>query len=421
MFDYIQLRVKAGDGGNGAISFRREKFVPYGGPDGGDGGDGGNIILRSEPGIAGLGDLRRRSFYSAEKGGNGQGKKKHGRRGKDVILSVPPGTLVWDLAREQSEGPLVDLTQAGQEVVIARGGRGGWGNIHFASAVNRVPRIAQKGQAGEERTIILELRLIADVGIIGYPNVGKSSLLAAASGAKPKVGSYPFTTLEPVLGVVQSGLESFVLAEIPGLIEDAHLGRGLGLDFLRHAMRTKMFIHLVDGSAASPVDDMLLVNTELSLFDPALGEKPQLVVVNKIDLPEVSIRLEELEAAFRKAGVGVSFIAAATGEGVSALMVRVTDMLKRVEAAKAAGVAAPARIFRPRPGAVRASVSKEGETFVVTSPALERIAAMVDLTDAEIRRELRFQLERMGGTRALVKAGIKPGDKVRCGVFEWEW
>lgn len=421
MFDHIQINVKAGDGGNGAISFRREKFVPRGGPDGGDGGRGGDVIIRVDPDITGLGILRRRTSYQAEDGGNGQRKKKHGKNGKDVVLKVPPGTVVRDTAQEGDEGILSDMTQIGQEVVIARGGTGGRGNVHFASAVNKAPRIAQKGQAGEERTVSLELRLIADAGIIGHPNVGKSSLLAAASAANPKIASYPFTTLEPILGVVQAGQKRFVMAEIPGLIEDAHLGRGLGHDFLRHAMRTKMFIHVIDGLSASPVEDMVQVNMELSLFDPSLAEKPQVVTVNKIDLPEVAARMKEIEAAFRKADVAVHFVSAATGEGVAGIVAQAADMLERIEAVKAAGEEAPPRVFRPRPRTARVSVSKEGDTFIVTSPPLERIAAMADLTDAEVRRELRAQLDRMGVTRALAKAGVKAGDKVRCGQFEWEW
>ena len=298
MLDQIGIAVKAGDGGSGAISFLREKFVPFGGPDGGDGGDGGDVVIRAEAGVTGLQMFRRKGLYRAGNGGNGRGRKKHGKDGEELVLAVPLGTVVWDETGVGGEEIIADLEQAGQQAVVVRGGRGGRGNVHFASSTSQAPRLAQKGQAGEERSIMLELRLIADVGIIGYPNVGKSTLLTTASAAKPKIDSYPFTTLEPVLGVVEVGQRSFVLAEIPGLIDGAHLGRGLGHDFLRHVMRTKMLIHLVDGASAFPVEDMVRVNTELALFDAALVEKPQVVALNKVDLPRVQSRLAELKDAF---------------------------------------------------------------------------------------------------------------------------
>jgi GTP-binding protein len=319
------------------------------------------------------------------------------------------------------EGLIADLARPGQQVVVAKGGRGGLGNTHFASSTNQAPRIAQRGEAGEEATLILEMRLIADVGIIGYPNVGKSTLLAAASAAKPKIAGYPFTTREPVLGVVEVGRESFVLAEIPGLIEDAHLGRGLGHDFLRHAMRTKVFIHLISGMSPAPVEDMRRVNAELSLFDSALGRKPQIVAVNKIDLAEVRCKLDEIGEAFRQAGLSVHFISAATGEGVAELMAEAARVLAQVQAEANGMEIVPRKVFRPQPKARRASVRREGDIFIVEAPELERIITTERLSNYEIRGQLKQRLARLGVIKTLEKAGIKPGDKVRCGNLEWEW
>ena len=421
MFDRVEIRVKAGKGGDGAVSFRREKFVPFGGPDGGDGGDGGDVILVTDPDVTSLARFRYMSLYQAVNGRDGRGRKQHGKKGADLVLRVPLGTLVWGGVPADNKVLIIDLAQPGQDVKIAGGGNGGWGNTHFVSSTNQAPRLAQKGEAGEERSIILELRLIADIGIIGYPNVGKSSLLTVASAAKPKIASYPFTTLEPILGVVMVGLKSLVLAEIPGLIEGAHLGRGLGHDFLRHAMRTKMLIHLIDGTSVSPVEDVVRVNTELGLFEPALAQKPQTVVVNKIDLPVVQARLGEMKQAFCQAGMSVFFVSAVTGAGVGELMEQTMKMLIQVETQVAVGVGTSQKVFRPRPKNPLTSVRKEGDAFVIAAPGLERVVARVDVTGAEVRRHLRGQLDRLGVARALVKAGVKPGDKVRCGHFEWEW
>ena len=420
MIDRVEIVVKAGGGGGGAISFRREKFVPFGGPDGGDGGDGGDVVIKADSAVTSLRKFKQKRFYRAGDGKDGRGKKKHGKNGEDVIVAVPAGTVVSQKT-QIGDGLIADLEQSGQKVIVAKGGKGGLGNTHFSSSTNQAPRIAQKGEAGGENTLILELRLIADVGIIGYPNVGKSTLLAAASAAKPKIDSYPFTTLEPILGVVEVGRQSFVLAEIPGLIEDAHLGRGLGHDFLRHIMRTKMLIHLLDGSAVSPVEDMIRVNAELGLFDSALAQKPQLVVVNKIDLPEVKARLTEIKDDFSNAGTKVLFASAATGNGVSELMAETVKMLNQVTAEKEAVKKAPKKVFRPQPKVSGASVHKEGDTFVVEVLGLERIVARTGVASSEVRWQLRKQLARLGVSKALEKAGIKPGDRVRCGTLEWEW
>ncbi|HEY32606.1 MAG TPA: GTPase ObgE [Dehalococcoidia bacterium] len=418
MFDLVEIRVKAGDGGDGAISFRHEKFVPFGGPDGGDGGDGGNVVMEADAAITNLLRFRRDITYKAERGHDGQGSKKHGKRGKDLVLRVPVGAVISDKEQQGEDVLIADLEQVGQSVVVTEGGKGGLGNVHFASATNQAPRIAQKGEPGKEKTLLLELRLIADVGIIGYPNVGKSTLLATASAAKPEIADYAFTTRAPVVGVVEVGLDTFVLAEIPGLIEGAHLGRGLGHDFLCHAMRTRIFLHVVDGSTPSPADDMTRVNTELGLFDAALAQRPQLVVVNKIDLPEVKARLAEIIKNFRSVGITPLVISAVTGEGIPELMTRTWDMLKQVGDTRKE---VPEKVFRPQPRGPRVTVRKEGDAFVVEAPALERIIARSDVADAGVRWQINQQVDRLGVNRALKKAGAVPGDKVRCGELEWEW
>jgi GTP-binding protein len=346
MFDRAEIKVEAGDGGDGAVSFRREKGVPFGGPDGGDGGDGGDVVIMAEPAVTSLKMFWQKRYYRASKGKNGGNKKKHGKKGENRLLAVPVGTVVSYKSQIGANALIADLDQPGQQVVVAKGGKGGFGNAHFATSTHQAPRIAEKGEEGEENDLILELKLIADVGLIGYPNVGKSTLLAAVSAARPKIASYPFTTLEPVLGVVEVGERSFVLAEIPGLIDGAHLGRGLGHDFLRHIVRTKMLIHLVDGSSPSPAEDMARVNAELGLFDSALAQKPQLVVVNKIDLPPVRARLAEIEGSFAGAGTEVFFVSAATGEGIPELMTETMRILQSVPKPEAGKVK---KVFQPKP------------------------------------------------------------------------
>jgi len=421
VFDKVEITVRGGNGGDGAVSFRREKYVPFGGPDGGDGGEGGDVVILSDGGLASLLHFKGKRFYQATKGGNGKGKKQHGGNGKDLILGVPVGTIPLMMKEGGAGVVIADLDKPGQRVVVAGGGKGGWGNTRFVSSTNQAPRLAQKGEVGEEKSILLELRLIADVGIIGYPNVGKSTLLSKASAARPKIASYPFTTLEPVLGLVEVGPEGYVWAEIPGLIDDAHLGRGLGHDFLRHIMRTRVLIHLVDGTSASPLDDMVRVNSELSQFDPALAQKEQLVVVNKADLPEVRGRTAELTAAFRDAGTGVLFISAASGQGVDELKAESARVLGRRPTEPPVGREVPGAVFRPRPREAGVSVGRDGEVFIVTAPDLERIVDLVDVTSAEVRQQLRRQMAKRRIREALEEAGISPGDRVRLGSFEWEW
>jgi GTP-binding protein len=320
--DQARIRVRAGDGGKGAIAFRREKYVPKGGPAGGDGGAGGSVVLVVDGGLSTLLDFRYRSEYEAKAGQPGGNKDMYGRAGPDLLLRVPPGTEIYD---DASGEKIADLKLDGERFVVAQGGKGGRGNIHFATSTDRAPRRAEPGTPGDERDLRLELKLLADVGLLGFPNVGKSSLIARISAARPKIADYPFTTLVPNLGVVGlSGDRSFVVADIPGLIEGAHTGAGLGDRFLRHVERTRVLVHLLDASAGaperSPLGDYDAINRELAAFDPELANRPQIVVLNKIDLPDVRKRRRALTAELGQRGVPLLAISAATGEGVSELL-----------------------------------------------------------------------------------------------------
>jgi GTP-binding protein len=421
LFDRAEITVIAGSGGDGLISFRREKFVPLGGPDGGDGGKGGDVVIKADNNTTSMIGLQRMSLYRAGDGGNGGSKKKHGRNGADLILTVPVGVVVSDKTQMGDDVVICDLTEPNHQAIVARGGRGGLGNTRFVSSTSQAPQIAQKGEDGEEKELILELKLIADVGIIGYPNAGKSSLLASASAAKPKIAGYPFTTLEPVLGFVEVGLQSLIIAEIPGLITGAHLGRGLGHDFLRHVLRTQAIIHLVDGSSRTPMEDMTKINSELGLFDSVLAQKPQIAAINKVDLPDVRGRVAELKEAFNGTGVDPIFISALTGEGVPALMAKAFEVLERIAAQRVKDSDVSVKVFRPKPKIDNIRVYREGETFVVEAPGLERIIADADTTDPGIHLQFNRRLGWPSVKKALEKAGIKAGDNVRCGTLEWRW
>ena len=418
MFDITEIRVKAGRGGDGAITFRREKFVPFGGPDGGDGGKGGDVIIQADPSVMNLWGFKKKQLYKGDNASAGAAQKKHGRNGDPLILRVPEGTVVYEKNKDGLDDLLGDLEHAGDQVVVAKGGRGGLGNVHFASSTNQTPRLAQSGEAREEKVIALELKLIADVGIIGYPNVGKSSLLSLATAAKPQIADYPFTTKEPIVGVVGVEFENFVLAEIPGLIDGAHLGRGLGHDFLRHSMRTRILIHLIDGTAESPLDNMIKVNNELSLFDSSLARKPQIVVINKVDLSAVRDKKKEIAKTFREAGIDVHFISAVTGEGIAALMQTINNMLK---ASEILNREPEPKVFRPLPRHKQVAISRDGDVFVVSEPELERIVSRVAMTDPTIQGQVLGQMTRLHVDKALEKAGIKRGNVIRCGAAEWEW
>lgn len=326
--DYVKIYVKAGDGGKGCVSFRREKYVPRGGPDGGDGGRGGHVIIRATSQLNTLLDQKYHYEYRAERGEHGKGKKMHGRDGTDLIIQVPVGTVVKN---EDTEEILADLDGDGKEILVARGGRGGLGNAHFATPVRQAPRYAQPGEKGEERHLILELKLLADVGLIGLPNAGKSTLISAITQARPKIADYPFTTLVPNLGVVKmEGLRSFVVADIPGLIEGAHKGAGLGFQFLRHVERTNLLLHLVDvsvNSTGDPVENYLKINNELSRYNEALTKKPQIVVATKLDIVDEK-RLDSLREYCKNYGIVIYSVSAVTGKGIKEL---VTYVAKRIE------------------------------------------------------------------------------------------
>ena len=326
--DEIEIYVKGGDGGAGCVSFRREKYVPFGGPDGGDGGDGGSVWLQADPKLTTLLDYHYRRHYAAERGAHGKGANRHGARGRDLVLKVPVGTVVGD---RESRTLLGDLAQPGQRLLVQPGAPGGRGNARFATSTNRAPREADPGRYGEGRWLRLELKLLADVGIIGFPNAGKSTLVSRLSAARPKIAEYPFTTLIPTLGIVRvDDARSFVIADLPGLIPGAAEGRGLGHQFLRHTERTRLLLHLLDldpGSGRDPLDDLRVINEELRLYSTVLSARPQIVVGNKIDLPEAALGRAAVETFCAQTGLGFVAISAATGAGIDTLVRTVTAVL----------------------------------------------------------------------------------------------
>ena len=414
--DYARVFVKAGNGGNGVVSFRREKFVPLGGPDGGDGGRGGSVYLRAESGLDTLLDFARRRHFKAGNGGNGAGQKRHGKKGQDVVVPVPLGTVV-----STDEGFLADLTMPGELLMVGRGGRGGLGNVHFKTSTNQAPRIAQRGEPGEERWLTLELKTLADVGLLGYPNVGKSSLLAAISRARPKIGAYPFTTLSPNLGVVADDQLSFVVADIPGLIEGAHRGVGLGHLFLRHVERARLLLHILDGAGEDPLGDYDRVRQELELYDPSLADKPEVVAVNKLDLDAAQTAFAELKRQLEGRGRPVVGISAATGDGVPGLLEVLRAELARLPA-ELARATPNVRVYRLAPEAEGWTVERdEDDTYVVRGRQVERMAAMTDPDSPEGVEHLQRSLGRLGVVAALEQAGAQPGDLVRIGPIEVEW
>jgi len=319
--DEVKIFASAGDGGSGCVSFRREKFVPFGGPNGGDGGKGGDLILQVSTQVSTLYDLRLHPHQKAQRGKNGMGKDRHGAGGEDLVIPVPLGTIVKDVETGEI---IADLAEPDQRIILLKGGRGGQGNARFATSTNKAPKFAQDGEAGEERVIRLELKLMADVGLLGFPSVGKSSLITKVSSARPKIADYPFTTLKPHLGVVEyKNYRTFVMADIPGIIEGAHDGAGLGHRFLRHVERTRILLHLLDpcrSHDSNPLGDYETLNRELALFNPELAEKPQIIVINKMDLPDVQALLPEITPYFDRLGLKVFPVSAATGEGIPALL-----------------------------------------------------------------------------------------------------
>ncbi|NPV73824.1 MAG: GTPase ObgE [Pelotomaculum sp.] len=418
-YDRARIFVKGGDGGNGCVAMRREKYVPEGGPWGGDGGRGGNVILRADGGLRTLVDFRYKRHYKAERGRHGEGKNMHGASGEDLVIRVPAGTVVMDAATGEL---IADLVRDGQEAVVARGGRGGRGNARFVTPQNRAPRIAEKGEPGEERWLDLELKLLADVGLVGFPNAGKSTLISRVSAARPKIASYPFTTITPNLGVVRvDDGRSFVMADIPGLIEGAHKGAGLGHEFLRHVERTRLLVHVLDTAGSEgrdPVQDFLVTNRELSLYNPALGRRPQVIAANKMDLDGAAENLARLKEAY--GGKYEIFpVSAVTGQGLEALVYRVSALLEEIPAAAEAPETAEKPVIHQ--AGPRFTVCREEGVFLVGGKEIERHVVMTDLKNEEAVERLQRIIRRMGIEEVLKEAGIKDGDTVRIGDYEFEY
>ena len=456
-YDKAKIEIKAGHGGNGSASFRRERYIPNGGPDGGDGGRGGSVVLRVNPTMNTLLPFHYRQHFAAEAGGYGLGKKMHGANGADLVLDVPPGTLVQVIETDILDPKVTrtteyDLTTAWQTLTVANGGLGGLGNVHFTTSTHQAPRMAENGEPGEERTVLLELKLIADVGLVGYPNAGKSTLLSQVSAAKPKIADYPFTTLEPQLGVVAVDEQTVVVADIPGLIEGASSGAGLGLEFLRHIERCRLLIHLIDGASGlypgvseadlaalgpearperNPIADFERINHELAAYSPALASRPQIVAINKMDLPEVRQRWPRLRTWFTTHGYSVAAISAATGEGVPELMRRTAADLQALPAVEGLAPAppapepaadAPTHTLRRVPGEDTFTVTKIEDGFYrVQGIKIERVVSMTRLENEESLERLQNVLARSGITRALEEAGVQAGDTVLIGRTELEW
>ncbi|HEU5345444.1 MAG TPA: GTPase ObgE [Ktedonobacterales bacterium] len=431
-YDRAKIFVAAGNGGNGSSHMRREKFVPFGGPDGGDGGRGGSVYLEADLGMNTLVDYHYRQRHRATSGGGGGRQKMHGAAGDDLILMAPAGTVARDAATGEL---LADLTEPGQRVLVARGGRGGLGNVHFATATNQAPREAQLGEPGEEREIDLELKLIADVGLVGYPNAGKSTLLSVVTAARPKIADYPFTTLTPNLGVAvvgdptQGDDYSFVIADIPGLIEGAAQGVGLGHEFLRHVERCRLLLHLIDGvSERDPWEEFEAINRELEEYSPELATRPQIIVLTKMDLQEARDRWPALRQRAEEQEMQALAISAATGEGLQGLLNATAQRLIEIRRDEAEALArqpvvaaeAAGPVLRPEPEDAY-TVEREPEGFRVRGKRVERMVAMTNPGSIEGMDRLENQLRRLGVLKALEEAGVQPGDMVRFGKFELEW
>lgn len=417
-YDEAKIYVRGGDGGNGTVAFRREKYVPRGGPSGGDGGRGGSVILEADPGLRTLVDFRYRTHYRAERGQHGQGKNKHGRSAPDLVLRVPVGTVVRDAHTGEV---LADLVTPGQRVVVAAGGRGGRGNARFANPWEQAPTFAEKGEPGEERWILLELKLLADVGLIGLPNAGKSTLISRISAARPKIADYPFTTLTPNLGVVRLDEErSFVVADIPGLIEGAHRGAGLGLKFLRHIERTKVLVHVLDVGLTSGEEVLRnweIVNKELEHYSPELLKRPQVIAANKIDLPggeeNVKYLVQKLGDNYR-----IFPLSALKGEGIESLLWYLAELLDTLpdtptamEANTPRTLVVPAEPF---------TITREKDVFIVSGREVERRVAMTDFNNEAAVRRLQQALKRLGVEEALRRAGARAGDTIRIRDQEFQ-
>ncbi|HUN09406.1 MAG TPA: GTPase ObgE [Aggregatilineales bacterium] len=419
MLDEVKIYVRSGDGGDGIIAFLREKYMPKGGPAGGDGGHGGDVVFVVNPKLNTLSPFQGKVHFKAERGKNGGNKNMTGAGGADLEIEVPPGTVVKDA---ETGTVIADLVRPNDRVVVAKGGRGGKGNARFATSSNQAPRIAEKGAPGQEHWLLLELRLIADVGLVGMPNAGKSTLLSVISNARPKIADYPFTTLEPNLGVVRYDDQDLVVADIPGLIEGAHMGVGLGHAFLRHIQRTRVLVHLINGASESPLADFSQINSELALFDEKLAQKPQIVVFTKMDLPEAQNRWPEIEAALKARNVEVMSISSATQANIRPLIQRMFTVISELPEPVPSDAPTGVTLYELPEEEIPFTISKvQPGIYRVSGARIERAAQMThwDFEDAV----LRFQniLETLGVSAALEKAGVKVGDTVFIGEFELEW
>ena len=420
--DKARIFVKSGNGGKGAVSFRREKYVPAGGPDGGDGGNGASVIFEVDLGLRTLMDFKYQRKYVAEHGEDGSKKRKAGRNGEDLILKVPPGTII----RDEATGLVIaDLKEEGDRAVVAKGGRGGKGNQHFANAVRQAPAFARSGSDGVEKWVVLELKMIADVGLLGFPNVGKSTFLSVVTKAKPKIANYHFTTLTPNLGVVQTKFgESFVLADIPGLIEGAAEGVGLGHDFLRHVERTKVLIHIVDISGLEgrdALDDFDKINGELKLYNEKLATRPQVVVANKMDILEDESIFDEFKNELEGRGYKVFKMSAATRQGVDDVIAYVSELLREAEEIE---LVSEEEMFRPELDEVQdegLQIDIEDGVYVVTGKSLRRIMYSVNFDDMESLQYFQKAMESQGVFDRLREMGIEDGDTVRIYEIEFEF
>lgn len=419
--DYTKIIIKSGDGGNGAKTFRREKYVAAGGPDGGDGGKGGDIYFEVDPDTNTLIDFRYNKKFKAEDGKNGSGGNCYGKSGDDLCIGVPKGTVVKDALTGKV---IVDLSQDGQKELVLKGGKGGKGNSHFATSTRQAPNFAQEGEKGQEKEIILELKLLADVGLLGYPNVGKSTILSMVTSAKPKIANYEFTTINPNLGVVKTEYgESFVIADIPGIIEGASEGVGLGIRFLRHIERTRILLHIIDVSGASgrnPVQDYYTINEELKKYSEKLSKKPQILVANKIDAMQDETEYNELEKLAEENNLELFKISAATGQGLKELLNRVAEKLK--ELPKEELVETEERVvYTLKEDKNEFDVRIEDGVYVVDGPAIEKLLGRVNMEDNESLYYFQKSIKALGVEDRLKQMGIQEGDTVKFIIWEFEW
>lgn len=421
--DQVKVYVKAGDGGNGLASFRREKYVPFGGPSGGDGGNGADVVFEVDEGLSTLMDFRYQRHFKAKRGENGMSKGQHGKNAEPMVLKVPPGTTIKDDATGEI---LADLTEHKQQAIICKGGRGGRGNIRFASAKNPAPEIAENGEPGIERDIVIELKVMADVGLVGFPSVGKSTLLSVVSAARPKIADYHFTTLQPNLGMVETeDHRSFVMADLPGLIEGASEGVGLGHQFLRHIERTRLIVHIIDMAATEgrdPYEDFITINEELKAYDPTLLERPQIIVANKMDISEASEQLELFKEQLSEE-YPVYPISTITREGLRELLFKIADTLDETPHRIKSVEEAPEHIvYKHQPEEVPFVISRDDDgAYVLSGAKIEKLFKMTDLTRDESIQRFSRQMRSMGIDDALRERGAKDGDIVRLMNYEFEF